>query len=73
MSRYRIVDRLTLQTVLLFASDERTACLLAHVPTYRATVYQWQWEGGDPHWVKITGRPETGAPNPGPISLGDQP
>jgi len=60
LSRYRVVDRYTFQTVLIFATDSRTACLLAHVPTYRATVYEWQWRGNDQYWVKITGKPDTG-------------
>jgi hypothetical protein len=60
LSRYRVVDRYTFQTVQLFASDPRTACLLAHIPTWRSTVYEWQWRLGTQCWVKITGKPDTG-------------
>jgi hypothetical protein len=70
MNRYRLVDRSTFQTVHVFAEDARTACVLARIPPFQATVYQWMWVEGEQRWVKITGKPATGAPNPGQAEAG---
>jgi hypothetical protein len=46
MNRYRIVDRGTLQTVHIFAPDERSACVLAAIPVNRASIYILVWKDG---------------------------
>ena len=53
MNRYRIVDRITLKTAHVFAADYRTACLLACVPIWRASIYLWVWVNGEQTWERI--------------------